>query len=360
MDRRVGAAVRQQNGVRFIATDVRVAELDQDAVASDPPDARQAAEQMVRTGARAEFQSAVDRGLTPGTGPGDRPQGLTPGTIGAAQAPFGRRSCRKSSDYPTRHLRENRACPRDNCACYTAPQRRRAGTLMLTAMLILILGNSSTFLGSHTFTTFRDRRARLVESLGPNTFKLIYSVIALAGFVLIVWGFSLYRSKEGIQLWTPPAGPPAFDYHADVVRLRRVRLHEPGAEPNPRLAAPPDAGRHQDLGARAPLGQRRPRRGCCCSARFWPGRSMTDCRQAARRFPRRRVSSFTRADGFNLLVGTIAYVAMIFLHPYLIGVPVLADGTGLPRLGRATGVGVQRLHHGDHGSGLTGRQAAAD
>ncbi|MGH6840950.1 MAG: NnrU family protein, partial [Methylocella sp.] len=36
----------------------------------------------------------------------------------------------------------------------------------------------------------------------------------------------------------------------------------------------------------------------------------------------RRIESFTRADAAALLVGTLAYVAMIFLHPILIGVPV--------------------------------------
>jgi uncharacterized membrane protein len=37
-----------------------------------------------------------------------------------------------------------------------------------------------------------------------------------------------------------------------------------------------------------------------------------------------RVASFTSADAVVLVVGTIAYIAMIFLHPLLIGVPVLA------------------------------------
>jgi uncharacterized membrane protein len=36
-----------------------------------------------------------------------------------------------------------------------------------------------------------------------------------------------------------------------------------------------------------------------------------------------RVSSFTATDGVNLLVGTVGYVAMMFLHPYLIGVSVM-------------------------------------
>ena len=33
--------------------------------------------------------------------------------------------------------------------------------------------------------------------------------------------------------------------------------------------------------------------------------------------------SWLDADGVNLLVGTVAYVAMMFLHPYLIGVSVM-------------------------------------
>ena len=35
-----------------------------------------------------------------------------------------------------------------------------------------------------------------------------------------------------------------------------------------------------------------------------------------------RVAAFTRADAMALGIGTVAYVAMIFLHPVLIGVPV--------------------------------------
>jgi uncharacterized membrane protein len=36
-----------------------------------------------------------------------------------------------------------------------------------------------------------------------------------------------------------------------------------------------------------------------------------------------RVPAFTRADAISVGVGTVAYVAMIFLHPWLIGVSVL-------------------------------------
>jgi uncharacterized membrane protein len=36
-----------------------------------------------------------------------------------------------------------------------------------------------------------------------------------------------------------------------------------------------------------------------------------------------RLLSFTRADAIALGIGTLAYVAMLFLHPVLIGVPVI-------------------------------------
>jgi len=50
----VGAAVRQEKGVRFIATDFRVAEMDQSLWPSADR-ARQAAEQLVRTGRIRNF-----------------------------------------------------------------------------------------------------------------------------------------------------------------------------------------------------------------------------------------------------------------------------------------------------------------
>ncbi len=52
----VGAAIPQSNGVRFIATDIRVAEMDQ-TLWPATADVRQAAEQMVRTGRVKNFNA---------------------------------------------------------------------------------------------------------------------------------------------------------------------------------------------------------------------------------------------------------------------------------------------------------------
>jgi hypothetical protein len=50
----VGAAVRQEKGVRFIAVDWRVAQMDQSSWRT-AEEARVAAEEMVRTGRVANF-----------------------------------------------------------------------------------------------------------------------------------------------------------------------------------------------------------------------------------------------------------------------------------------------------------------
>src|ERR1700733_10894012 len=70
-------------------------------------------------------------------------------------------------------------------------------------MLTLLIG-IVVFLGVHTLTTQRETRARLIARFGEGPYKGLFSLGAVVGFVLIVWGFSLYRSQGWIQVWTPP------------------------------------------------------------------------------------------------------------------------------------------------------------
>jgi uncharacterized membrane protein len=71
-------------------------------------------------------------------------------------------------------------------------------------LLVMILG-LVLFLGVHMLSTRRALRARLVASTGEGGYKIGYSLLALAGLVLIVWGFADYRAAGMRQLWTPPA-----------------------------------------------------------------------------------------------------------------------------------------------------------
>lgn len=70
-------------------------------------------------------------------------------------------------------------------------------------MGILILG-LVLFLGIHVFTTLRQPRTALIGSIGEGPYKGLYSVVAGIGLVLIVWGFSRYREAGYIQIWNPP------------------------------------------------------------------------------------------------------------------------------------------------------------
>jgi uncharacterized membrane protein len=70
-------------------------------------------------------------------------------------------------------------------------------------MLILILG-LVVFLGTHVFTMRRSPRAAAIARLGEGPYKALYSLVSLLGLVLIVWGFGRYRAYEWIDVWYPP------------------------------------------------------------------------------------------------------------------------------------------------------------
>ena len=70
-------------------------------------------------------------------------------------------------------------------------------------MIVLILG-LVVFLGTHSVRVFADGfRARTIERLGAMRWKGAYTVLSVAGFVLIVWGYGLARA-EPVVLWNPP------------------------------------------------------------------------------------------------------------------------------------------------------------
>jgi uncharacterized membrane protein len=61
------------------------------------------------------------------------------------------------------------------------------------------------FLGAHVFVTRRDERAALVARLGEWPYRGLFSLVAIVGLGLIVYGFAHYRASGLIQIWTPPA-----------------------------------------------------------------------------------------------------------------------------------------------------------
>jgi uncharacterized membrane protein len=68
---------------------------------------------------------------------------------------------------------------------------------------LMILG-LALFIGVHGITTQRDLRARLVGIGGGAVYKIVYTVLAVAGIALISYGFGHYRAGGMIEIWHPP------------------------------------------------------------------------------------------------------------------------------------------------------------
>ena len=71
----------------------------------------------------------------------------------------------------------------------------------MTALLAGLL----LFLGTHLLTTCRTLRAGLIGKLGAQRFKGLYSLASLAGFLLVIHGFGVYRAAGYVDVWNPPS-----------------------------------------------------------------------------------------------------------------------------------------------------------
>jgi len=189
-------------------------------------------------------------------------------------------------------------------------------------MLILIIG-IVVLLGVHTLTALRGTRAGLIERVGTGPYKIAHSVASVVGLVLIIWGFSRYRAEGWVQVWNPPTGMRhltiALMWFAFVALAcmnpapSRIR----GWLRHPMLVAI-KIWALAHLLANGDLG------GMVLFGAFlaW---AVFDRIAVKRRgdMGAPRIDSFQPADALTLGIGTIAYVAMIFLHPLLIGVKVI-------------------------------------
>ena len=190
-------------------------------------------------------------------------------------------------------------------------------------MLLLMIG-IILFLGSHSLGMFPDLRGRLVEGYGPRVFKIGDSLVALIGFALICYGFGVYRAEGWAPLWTPPRGMrhltmllmlfafialaasgPKLGYIK--MRLKHPMLVGVKTWALAHLLANGDLGGmilFLSLLAWAVVDR--------ISYRWRPDDAVVDA-------PAPNV----RVDVIAVVGGVIAYGAMLFLHPYLIGVSVL-------------------------------------
>ncbi|WP_424363660.1 NnrU family protein [Methylocystis parvus] len=189
-------------------------------------------------------------------------------------------------------------------------------------MLILILG-IALFLGAHVFSTMRGARAKVIETYGAETYKRVYSVVALAGLLLIIWGFSRYRAEGIVQIWDPPswarhvAMPLVWFAFVALASRRAPPSRIRGLLRHPTLVAIKSwAAAHLlangDLGGMVLFGS---------FLAFGVYDRIAVKRRGDEGAP--RLDAFTKGDAIALGAGTAVFAAFLLLHPYLFGVAVL-------------------------------------
>jgi uncharacterized membrane protein len=188
-------------------------------------------------------------------------------------------------------------------------------------MLVLMAG-IIVFLGAHSFTACREARSGLIDRIGPGRYRGAHSLLSAIGFGLIVWGFTRYRANDRLQIWTPPTWTTALTII--LMWLAFVALACMGPAPSrirgwlrhPMLVA-------IKIWALAHLLANGDAGGMLLFGSFlaW---AVFDRIAVKRRgdLGASRVPAFTRADALALGVGTTAYIAMFYLHPFLIGVSI--------------------------------------
>jgi uncharacterized membrane protein len=90
---------------------------------------------------------------------------------------------------------------RRRCEVLCERSQNLEGALMMLLIVGLIL-----FLGIHLLPTSPDVRDGLRERLGDGTYKAVFSVLSLAGFAIIIFGYhkmQLHPGKNPV-LWDPP------------------------------------------------------------------------------------------------------------------------------------------------------------
>lgn len=188
-------------------------------------------------------------------------------------------------------------------------------------MTLLIVG-LMVFLGVHTLTTLRPTRAVLLGRLGEGAYKGLYSLVAAVGLVLIVWGFGQYRATGYVQLWQPPA---IFHEVAKVLMwfafVALAATYAPLGKIKSTLRHPMLVAvktwalahllANGDLGALVLFG----------AFLAW---AVYDRIAVKRRGDSGAPpADFTAGDAIAIVAGSVAYAAMYWLHPWLIGVPIV-------------------------------------
>lgn len=196
-------------------------------------------------------------------------------------------------------------------------------------MLLLILG-LVLFLGMHAVTMKRDLRAKLIGRLGESGYKGLYSAVSIIGFVLLIYGYGLQRAAGYTVVWEPPVWTRHL---ALLLNLPIFILLAVGKRPSWLLSrvkhpmllavkiwATAHLLANGDLGSMLLFG----------SFLAWAVMARISVKRRPEEIARSTAMgkvAFGRSDVIAIVSGLALYVVFaVWLHPLLIGVPVITRG----------------------------------
>jgi uncharacterized membrane protein len=191
--------------------------------------------------------------------------------------------------------------------------------------LVILIAGLIVMLGAHIFVTFRDARAGAVKMLGLSGYRMAFSLVSLAGLVLIVWGYADYRATGWMQIWTPPAAMRHVTVGLMLISVVLVAAafvpsHIKMWSKHPMLAgikiwAFAHLLSNGDLGSIILFG----------SFLAWAVYARIAARRRGDLGPQSAPAGWTN-DILVVAIGVVAYLLLgFYFHPYLIGMPVFAS-----------------------------------
>lgn len=193
-------------------------------------------------------------------------------------------------------------------------------------MTLLILG-LVLFIGTHAFTMARGPRAAVRARVGEGPYKGLYSLLSLAGIILVSIGYGQYRQAGYIPVWDPPVWTRHlslllvwFAFVAFAAAYLPGRIKSTLKHPmlvGVKIWALAHLIANGDLGSILLFG----------SFLIWAVAARISVKRrdevVVHGGPVAAPQGF-RNDAVAIAIGTVAYIAFaIWLHPWLIGVAVV-------------------------------------
>jgi uncharacterized membrane protein len=187
-------------------------------------------------------------------------------------------------------------------------------------MFVLYIG-IALFAGTHLFSTLLpDVRGRLMAWLGEQKYKVFYSLISVAGLILMGWGYAFTRN-DGVMAYQPMAGARHVTMLLVFLGFVFIASNDGKGYIRAWLKHPFSIGvslwaiGHLLANGKMPL---------VMIASTMLAVSICDILSSIIRQEKMHFSPQIKRDIIAIIAGVVVYAVFLFaFHPYILGVPIL-------------------------------------